>query len=85
MEHARRSQALRQRATRRRRPRETPETLLEQIEHYATRTEPGGSGGAGGRADKRGRPSNESIVNRILGEWEGRGAARELTNFACEK
>ncbi len=61
-EHARRHALLRQRAVRKRRPRETPETLLEQIEHYGTKTEEL----TGGR-DIRRRPSVENLTNRLLG------------------
>ena len=51
---------MRQKAAKRKRPRETPETLLEQIEHYGSKVE-------GSREVKRGRPSVESITSKILG------------------
>ena len=36
LQHARKAALLRQRSTRKRRPKETPETLLEELDHYAT-------------------------------------------------
>ena len=53
---------MRQKANRKKRPSETPETLLEQIEHYGTKVDDIG------RETKRMRPSMESITNRILGK-----------------
>ena len=76
MEHSRRSQFLRHRASRKRRPRETPETLLEQIEHYGSKCD-------GGRDMKRGRPSNESITSRILGKCIQRALPRLCRRHQC--
>lgn len=36
MEHSRRAMLIRQRAARKRRPKESPETLLEGLDHYTS-------------------------------------------------
>ena len=69
IEHARRASMLRQKASRKRRPKETPETLLEQIEHYGTKTD-----NQTGRDLKRLRPSIESLTNRLLGIFNGKAS-----------
>ena len=48
--------------SRKRKPRESPETLLEQVEHYGTRTEDGE------RALRRARMPSETITSKILGK-----------------
>ena len=58
---------MRQRAHRKRRPRETPETLLEEIEHYGSSRTAGAEGLAEATLPKRARPNADSIANRVLG------------------
>ena len=63
LEHAKRALYLRQKSSRKRKPRETPETLLEHLEHYGNKPEE-----VGGREPKRGRLSSDAQTSRLLGE-----------------
>ena len=69
-DHARRTAILRQRAGRKRRPQETPETILEEIEHYGTTKQ--GDGGLVVGEVKRIRGSMDTMAHRILGILQGK-------------
>lgn len=58
LQHARKAALLRQRSTRKKRPKETPETLLEELDHYAT---------SECETDiRKYRHNNESLASRII-------------------
>lgn len=60
LQHARKAALLRQRSTRKKRPKETPETLLEELDHYAT---------SECETDiRKYRHNNESLASRIIGK-----------------
>ncbi len=67
MEHSRRALLIRQRAWRRKRPKETPETLLEGLDNYASFGKKEYGQGYGDSHENR---RNQSIASKALGKFQ---------------
>ena len=63
-EHSKKALTIRQKASRKRKPQETPESILEELEHYGTKAITNEQG----NEIRRHRPSVDSVANRILGK-----------------